>query len=182
MGSKWRRSFWRQRHGGSRRLSKSPGLNRRFAAVVVPVSILLLVIAFWIGRHLTGQPPLPVAALLLAKEGQLRIPLSQLTDHQAHYYECELSEGRRARFFTVLTTQGSYRVALDGCEGCEESRYYPQGRQMVCTVCGKKFSLDALRDNSDNPCEPVSVPNTVQNANLIMQATDISKAVDKLKT
>lgn len=85
------------------------------------------------------------------------------------------------RFFALRTYDGTYRTALDACEGCEKGRYYPQSRQMVCTVCGKQFGFDELTDKSDNPCLPTAIPHGVEGDGLMILLADAEKTASKFK-
>jgi uncharacterized membrane protein len=83
---------------------------------------------------------------LVAGATDVRIPLSDVTEGQAKFYEAALANGKSARFFVIKTADGVYRTALDACHVCFDAHkgYHQQGNEMVCQKCGRHFSVNSV--------------------------------------
>ncbi|MGE5608182.1 MAG: Fe-S-containing protein, partial [Bacillota bacterium] len=161
----------------------------RFAAVFVPISVLFVALTVYHAvRHSVpagpsasqaAEVPWPQAATLKLENGRVDIPLPLLSDGQAHFFECELGIGQRARVFAVQSSTGIYHASLDGCGRCENNHYYPRGKFLVCSVCGNEFSIDQFGQANDE-CAPIALHRSVDRESLVLDLIDINKAVAKL--
>jgi Predicted membrane protein len=77
---------------------------------------------------------------LKAENGQVSIPLSQVSDGKAHHFSFE-DQGVELKFFVVKSSDGVVRAAFDACDVCfREKKGYSQDKDfMVCNNCGCAF-------------------------------------------
>ncbi len=108
-------------------------------------------------------------------EGLITIPLSELSA-TARYYEFS-DNGTTVRFFAVLGTDGSARVAFDACEVCGGRLGYEQkGTDIQCRTCGRVFRIDEIgTKNHTFGCWPSYLPFSVKNKGVVIKAADLRK-------
>ena len=104
----------------------------------------------------------------------IRIPLSDVSNGQAKFYEAALSNGKSARFFVVKTSDGIYRTALDACQVCFDAHkgYYQDGNDMVCRKCGRHFSVNSVGYGTSG-CHPMGLHGTVDGNDLSIPASEL---------
>ena len=104
----------------------------------------------------------------------VRIPLSDMSNGQAKFYEAALSNGKSARFFVVKTSDGIYRTALDACQVCFDAHkgYYQDGNDMVCRKCGRHFSVNSVGYGTSG-CHPMGLHGTVDGSDLSIPASEL---------
>ena len=118
----------------------------------------------------------PTAAAAVSGTGQIRIPLSDLADGRAKFFEHSAPGGGRVRFFALRDSDGTHRAALDACEICYHARkgYFQRGREMVCRKCGNSYA-PVLIDESPGGCHPIALPRRVEAGHLVIMAGDVER-------
>ena len=123
----------------------------------------------------------PTTAIASAKTIQLdpattdiRVPLSEVNDGQAKFYEAALSNGKSARFFVIKTSDGKYRTALDACQVCfyAHKGYYQDGNDMVCRKCGRHFSVNSVGYGTSG-CHPMGLHGAVDGNDLLIKTSEL---------
>jgi uncharacterized membrane protein len=101
------------------------------------------------------------------------IPLDDLSD-QAQFFEY-VDNGVKIKYFAVLGSDGEVRTAFDACDVCGGSKGYEQvGTDIKCRNCGKVFKIDGLGSkNKGYGCWPSFLPHTVNDGQVIIQASDL---------
>ena len=104
----------------------------------------------------------------------VRIPLSDVSNGQAKFYEAALSNGKSARFFVVKTADGIYRTALDACQVCfyAHKGYYQDGNDMVCRKCGRHFSVNSVGYGTSG-CHPMGLHGTLEGSDLSIPVSEL---------
>jgi uncharacterized membrane protein len=144
---------------------------------VVIVGLLAVIGYFGLGRF-RAAPEITITNDNTIQFAQgatdVRIPLNDVSNGQAKFYEAALSSGKRARFFVIKTSDGSYRTALDACEVCfyAHQGYYQDGNDMVCRKCGRHFSVDSVGYGTSG-CHPMGLHGTVEGNDLLIQTSEL---------
>ena len=145
---------------------------------LVVIAGLVLVIAYLVTSRWNQDPTTTVvnakAIQLAPSMSEVRIPLSEVSDGKAKFYDTTLADGRSARFFVIRTADGVYRTALDACPVCFDAHrgYYQDGNSMVCRKCGRHFSVNSVGYGTSG-CHPLGLHGTVDGNNLLIQTSDL---------
>ncbi len=99
------------------------------------------------------------AAMLTAQNGEVRVPLSDLTDSSLHFYAADVN-GTTIRFLIIHRTNGDYATALDACEICGRQGYRQEGQNVVCRNCGASIYIPSI--GQPGGCNPVPVKSHVE--------------------
>jgi len=112
---------------------------------------------------------------LTPENNQISIPLSQISDGQAHYFTVPSEKGVKVEFFVVKSLDGIIRAAVDACDVCYRSGkgYTLEGDVMVCGNCGMKFSTDRINEVKGG-CNPAPLTRTIEGSNLVISMVDIN--------
>ena len=112
---------------------------------------------------------------LTPKNGSLSIPVKEINDGQAHYFEVKAKDGVMVKFFTVKSQDGIIRAAIDACDVCYKSGkgYVQQGDVMVCTNCGRRFATDRINEVKGG-CNPAPLLRKIDGDNLVVSMKDIN--------
>lgn len=146
--------------------------------MVVVIVALVAVIGYLVTSRLNQDPTTTVASAktiqLAPDASEVRIPLSEVSDGKAKFYEAVLANGRSARFFVVKTSDGIYRTALDACQVCfyAHKGYYQDGNDMVCRKCGRHFPITSIGYGTSG-CHPMALHGTVDGSDLSMPASEL---------
>ncbi|MFB3815589.1 MAG: Fe-S-containing protein [Terriglobales bacterium] len=106
--------------------------------------------------------------------GEVRIPLSEVSDGTAKFYNYTASNNKSVRFFVIKSSDGQYRAAADACDVCYRAKlgYYQEGDDMVCKKCGQRFPSLYVNEVRGG-CNPAGVPTTVRGNELVISASQL---------
>jgi uncharacterized membrane protein len=135
--------------------------------------VLSLAGEFVYARAMSAPAP---AQTLVARDGQVRIPLSELTDSSLHFYTADVN-GTVIRFLVIHQTSGSYAVALDACQICGWAGYRQEGQNVICRNCGATIYIPSIGDRGG--CNPIPVKSQVERGEVIV---DLSALVNSAAT
>jgi uncharacterized membrane protein len=113
-------------------------------------------------------------ALISPTNGQLEIPVAEVSDGKAHHYQVKASDGNVVTFFVLKSADGILRAAIDACDVCYRSGlgYYQEGDNMVCKNCGQKFASNKINVIKGG-CNPAPLNRTVVGDKLVIQMRDV---------
>lgn len=116
----------------------------------------------------------PAQKLGASETGDVLIPISDVSNGKAKFFDYTASNKTSVRFFVIKSSDGVYRAALDACDVCYAVKkgYYQDGDNMVCKKCGRDFP-SALVNEVTGGCNPIGVPRTVDGDNLVIKASDL---------
>jgi uncharacterized membrane protein len=108
--------------------------------------------------------------------GQLEIPLADITDGKAHHFNVKAGDGTLVTFFTLMSRDRVVRAAIDACDVCYKAGkgYLQDGDFMVCLNCGQKFhstKINVIRGG----CNPAPLERAVKGDKLVIAMADINK-------
>jgi len=112
---------------------------------------------------------------LKPKKGNLYIPVKDIDDGKAHYFEVKANDGVLVQFFTVKSKDGIIRAALDACDVCYKAGkgYVQDNDVMICTNCGRKFATDRINEVKGG-CNPAPLLRKINANNLVISMKDIN--------
>lgn len=106
--------------------------------------------------------------------GEIAIPVADVSDGKAKFFDYKASDGRSVRFFVIKSSDGVYRAALDACDVCFAGKkgYHQEGDAMICNKCGRQFP-SALVNEVTGGCNPIGLPRTVAGDTLRIKASEL---------
>lgn len=112
---------------------------------------------------------------LTPKNGQIAIPVKDINDGTAHYYQVKANDGINVSFFTLKSGDGIIRAAIDACDVCYKAGkgYIQDGDFMICENCGQRFASNRINVVKGG-CNPAPLDREVKGDNLIIQMKDIT--------
>jgi len=142
-----------------------------FAAALLCIAVIISVAAdFAYARVTNASSP---ARMLTAENGQVRIPLSELTDSSLHFYTADVNNST-IRFLIVHKLDGGYAVALDACQICGRVGYRQDGQNVICRNCGATIYIPSIGEKGG--CNPVPVKSTVAEGEVIVDLSALAGA------
>jgi len=117
-----------------------------------------------------GHEPFP---LVLASDGEVRLPLDTFDDYKAHYYTY-MHQGRPIEFFVLKSKDGTVRAAFNACDVCYLSKkgYTQDGDYVICNNCGQRFPANEINDVHGG-CNPSPLGRVVAGNTLVILVEDI---------
>lgn len=112
-----------------------------------------------------------------ARNGEVRIPLSSVTDGNAHFFSFNAG-GKIITFFAMKAADGRIRTAFDACIACNHAKlgYRQKGDVVVCNNCGIAFSPSDI-GKSTGGCNPIPLPKKEEGQMIVLKATDLDAGV-----
>jgi high-affinity iron transporter len=145
-----------------------------FAAATLCLLVVLALTAEFVYARAVNAPV--QATALVAQNGQLRIPLSQLMDSSLHYYTTEVSQAD-IRFLVIHKAGGDYATVLDACQICGPVGYRQDGQNVICRNCGAAIYIPSIGQSGG--CNPIAVKSRVENGEVVV---DLSALLDAVST
>ena len=106
-------------------------------------------------------------------DGQVRIPVIDVNDGKAHYYQYK-EKGNVVKFFVVKSKDGVIRAAFDACDVCFSAKkgYTQDGDYMICNNCGRRFHSNRINVEKGG-CNPAPLNRQVVGDSVIIAVKDI---------
>jgi high-affinity iron transporter len=140
------------------------------AAILCSLVVVSLAAEFAYARVMAEPTP---AKTLVAENGQVRIPLSELTDQSLHFYTADVN-GTVVRFLVIHQLNGNYATALDACQICGRAGYRQEGQNIICRNCGASIYVPSIGERGG--CNPISVKSTIADGEVIVDLSALSDA------
>jgi|GEM_PF-1556616 hypothetical protein len=117
-----------------------------------------------------------------SKGGKILIDESQVEDGDLHAFNFFSEKNNKSiYFFVVKASDGSYRVAANGCEVCHGSKlgFTQVGDKIRCENCQQIYTKDqiALVKGGCNP-RPIDKNAQISGGNLTIDVSDIEQSAD----
>ncbi len=108
--------------------------------------------------------------------GDVRIPLSELNDGKAKFFDYSAANGAVVRYFVVKSSDGVYHAAFDACDVCFHAKqgYHQEGADMVCNNCGKHFPAIQVNEVKGG-CNPIGLTRVIEGGYLIVKASELEQ-------
>jgi FTR1 family protein len=143
-----------------------------FAAAILCILVTVSLAAEFVYAHAANSPE--PAKTLVAQNGQVIIPLSDLTDSSLHFYTADVNN-TVIRFLVIHQTNGDFAVALDACQICGTSGYRQEGQNVVCRNCGASIYVPSIGDKGG--CNPIPVKSRVEGGAVTVDLTALASAM-----
>jgi len=103
--------------------------------------------------------------------GQVRIPLAQVSDGDLHRYEAQ-EKGVEIRFWLYQKPDGKIATVFDACEICGAVGFYKSGNGVVCKNCAAPINPQSV--GATGGCNPIPLKATQTTDSVIIQEADIA--------
>ncbi|HEY7825504.1 MAG TPA: Fe-S-containing protein [Candidatus Acidoferrales bacterium] len=142
-----------------------------FSAAILCLLVVLTFAAEFVYARAAAAPP--QATQLVARDGQVRISLSELTDSSLHYFTVE-NHADVLRFFVIHKTNGDYGVALDACQICGASGYRQEGQNVICRNCAAAIYIPSIGERGG--CNPIGVKSQIEEGEVVVDLSALTEA------
>jgi high-affinity iron transporter len=103
--------------------------------------------------------------------GQLKIPLAQVSDGDLHRFQAQ-ENGVAIRFWLYQKPDGKIATVLDACEICGAVGFYKSGNGVICKNCAAPINPQSV--GSTGGCNPIPLKATQTADSVIIQEADIA--------
>lgn len=141
-----------------------------FAAAGLCVAVVLSLTAESVYTRAMDAPA--TATVLAAQGGDVRVPLSQLSDSKLHFYEANVN-GTEIRFF-VIHIGKDYVTALDACQICGRQGYRQEGDNVICRNCGAVIYIPSIGQSGG--CNPIPLKSSIENRDVVLHLSTLAQA------
>ena len=146
-----------------------------FAAAFLCVLVVLSLAAEFVYAHASAAPI--QATQLVARNGEVRIPGSDLADPHFYYHSADVS-GTVIRFLVVRKSNGEKQHGADGCQICGWSGYRQEGQNVICRNCGAAIYIPSIGESGG--CNPVAVKSRVEGGEVIVDLSSLAGAASTI--
>jgi uncharacterized membrane protein len=121
--------------------------------------------------------PAAEAAPVAASGADVKIPVAEISDGQAHFYSYDAG-GTEVKYFVMQSKDGEYRAAFDACDVCYPNKkgYSQEGDEMVCNNCGQRFDSSRINEVKGG-CNPSPIDRKVKGRQLVLRTEDLQAGV-----
>ena len=103
--------------------------------------------------------------------GQVAIPLAQVSDGDLHRYQAE-EHGTPIRFWLYQKPDGKIATVFDACQICGAVGFYKSGTGVVCKNCAAPINPQSV--GTAGGCNPIPLKATQTADSVIIQEADIA--------
>jgi FTR1 family protein len=118
-----------------------------------------------------SQSALSPATEVSFTNGQLKIPLSQVSDGDLHRYQAE-ENGTPIRFWLYQRPDGKIATVFDACQICGAVGFYKSGNGVVCKNCAAPINPQSV--GTAGGCNPIPLKAVETTDSVIIQEADIA--------
>jgi high-affinity iron transporter len=118
-----------------------------------------------------SQSALSPATEVTFTNGQVTIPLNQVSDGDLHRFQAK-PNGTEIRFWLYQKPDGKIATVFDACEICGSVGFYKSGNGVACKNCGAPINPQSV--GSKGGCNPVPLKATQTADAVIIQEADIA--------
>ncbi|MFZ0636932.1 MAG: Fe-S-containing protein [Candidatus Acidiferrales bacterium] len=142
-----------------------------FAAAFICLTVILMFTAEFVYARTSAAPP--QASPLVAQDGRVEIPLSDLNDSNLHFYTADV-KGTILRFLVIRKGSGDYVAALDACQICGWAGYRQQGQNVICRNCGAAIYVPSIGESGG--CNPIAVNSRIDAGKLLIDLSALASS------
>lgn len=159
-----------------RRLEWERRKQRRwaFASAFTCTAVILILAAEFAYTRVSATTE---AKSIQSDSGEVRIPLSQISDSNLHIYSVDAG-GTSVRFLVIRKPNGSWGTALDACLICGTAGYRQEGSNVICRNCGSAIYIPTIGEAGG--CNPVGVPSHLESGALVIDVASLTGASSRV--
>jgi high-affinity iron transporter len=139
------------------------------AAILYGTVVAMLGAEFVYAQAMNAPSP---AQGLPSDNNEVRIPLSDLTDTNLHFYTADVD--RTTIRFMVIHRSNDYAVALDACQICGAKGYKQEGQNVICRNCGAVIYIPSIGEKGG--CNPIPVKSRIEGGEVVVDLTDLASS------
>jgi high-affinity iron transporter len=118
-----------------------------------------------------SQSALSPATLVSFTNGQVKIPLAEVSGGDLHRYQAE-ENGTPVRFWLYQKPDGKIATVFDACEICGAVGFYKSGNGVVCKNCAAPINPQSV--GTRGGCNPIPLKMTQTADSVIIQEADVA--------
>jgi len=103
--------------------------------------------------------------------GQVKIPLSQVSDGDLHRFQAK-ENGVEVRFWLYQKPDGKIATVFDACEICGAKGFYKSGNGVICKNCAGPITPQSV--GSPGGCNPIPLRATQTAAAIIIEEASVA--------
>jgi len=118
----------------------------------------------------------PEHLVVSPEDGEVHIPVSQVSDGNAHFYTFKQGH-KNINFFARIDASGQLLTHFDACYSCFKYKegYVQKNREVVCLACRIGFDLDVEVWDWVGPCVPVTLNSQLAGGDLVISVSRLEK-------
>ena len=164
-----------------RKIKKKWRVNRRFAVLGICTLAMTLVSLFIIEPYTNRPVVLSPVEECRVQDGNVYVRFDQVEDGHLHRFEYKTPNGKHVRFIVIKKPNSqSYGIGLDACDICGETGYYERDGQVVCKLCDVVMNINTI--GFKGGCNPIVVPYSIENSNIILPVTGLIEHENEFKS
>lgn len=132
-------------------------MNKKNTIIIAVAVIAVIIASFSLFSSNEGKNAVSTAKSVTDANGNMVIPVSDITDNATFYAYDELNSPMEV--IAVKASDGSIRTAFNTCQVCYNSGkgyYVQEGDKLVCQNCGNTFGMDDV-EVTKGGCNPVPI-------------------------
>lgn len=160
-------------------IAPKKGARGKIIALVAIVVVLLVVVSAFALTYGTKQKTDGTSATKGVSERNMTtvsIPLASV-GQTATWYEYNVS-GANVRFFAVMDSNGTVRIAFDECPTCYEARmgFRQEGSEMVENCCEMPYAIDSITPENctGDGCHMVFVASYIEGDQIMIKKSTLA--------
>jgi high-affinity iron transporter len=130
--------------------------------------IVLVTAEFIYAKSTTSLSPATEVSFV---QGQVSIPITQVSDGDLHRYEAK-ENGQEVRFWLYKKPDGKIATAFDACEICGSVGFYKTSNGVVCKNCAAPINGQTV--GQPGGCNPIPLKATVTDSAVIISEADVA--------
>jgi high-affinity iron transporter len=154
-----------------RKAAWSARKERLWMASVYVFSFLFIAMLTAEFVYAKSQSALSPAAQVSFVNGQVTIPLSQVSDGDLHRYQAE-ENGTPIRFWLYQKPDGKIATVFDACQICGGVGFYKSANGVVCKNCAAPINPQSV--GTPGGCNPIPLKASQTADSVIIQEADIA--------
>src|SRR5579885_2912007 len=111
---------------------------------------------------------------LTVSNGQVEIPLAEVSDGELHRYSVNL-DGKEIRFLVFRKPDGNVVSVLDACQICGPVGFYKSGSQIICKNCSAPVNPQSV--GQAGGCNPIPLKSTSNGQQIVITRADLTSAL-----
>lgn len=153
--------------------------QKRWGLAIVIGLLVMLSISTLGKSYAEKTEELVPAVTVTAVDGQIRIPLPEISDGHLHRFVYRASSGEMVRFIIIQKGGSAYGVGLDACEICGPTGYFERDGQVVCKLCDVVMNKATI--GLKGGCNPIPIEYKVDEGSILVAQSGLEKERERFK-
>ncbi|MDR3259306.1 MAG: Fe-S-containing protein [Fusobacteriaceae bacterium] len=153
--------------------------QRRWCGLVIAGYILTILCLTVIKAYNEHEVVLSPAEPMEIINGEIKIPISNVSDGHLHRFAYIASNGTEVRFIIIKKNEASYGVGLDACDICGATGYYERKNEVICKLCDVVMNKSTI--GFKGGCNPVPLAFEMKNGNMVIQIQSLENEKIRFK-